>query len=189
MESPRCQWNTVLFWTAQLLLWSRHGVRGQQPTPPPTLFDGYDYAQCAIDVFASDRNDDGFISRNALEYLELINRVGASVCFQQTTPLTAVQESAYFRLVCDFVDDCRFSSELPVTGLTADQITKICMETRASVFTTCPEPTATPLGSPTSPSVSPPVPPTRAPTPPSVPAPPGTTPAPIPSPSGPMPTV
>ena len=179
MKSPCCRWNALLFWAAQLLQWSHLVVVVEgQPTPPPTLFDGYDYAQCAIDVFASDRNEDGFISRNELEYLALINRVGASVCFRQTTPLTATQQAAYFRLVCDIVPDCRFTSELPTTGLTADQISKVCLETKASIFSTCPEPTA----SPGPPTVSPPMPATtRAPTPPT------TTPVPPTTPSTPVP--
>lgn len=162
MEPPR-RWNTFLLLTAQLLRWSL--VQGQQPTPTPTIFEGYDFAQCVIDVSESDRDGNGFISRtgNDPEYLELIKRLGSSVCFEQTTPLTAAQQTAFFGLVCDVVPDCRYdSSELPVNGLSNEQLIKICTETKKSIFTKCPEPTASPtFGDPTSPTVSLP---TRAPT-------------------------
>ena len=139
------RWKELLLATAQLLLWLR--ATGQ-PTPPPTLFEGssYDYTQCLIDVFQSDANGDGFISNNEQEYLALLNNIGESFCFEQNAPLTATQQSAYFTLVCELVPNCLITSEIPTNGLSKEQIIKICEETRASIFTTCPEPTASPDG-------------------------------------------
>mmetsp|Transcript_6019 Transcript_6019/g.12079 ORF Transcript_6019/g.12079 Transcript_6019/m.12079 type:complete len:327 (-) Transcript_6019:79-1059(-) len=136
----------LLLLAAQWMGWPQ--VQGQ-PTPPPTLFAGssYTFNQCAIDVFQADMNNDGFISRNE-EYLSLINKIGAPFCFEQTGNLTATQQSAYFTLVCELVVPCFISSEIPVSGLSSEQILKICNETRGKIFNRCPEPTASP-GPPT----------------------------------------
>mmetsp|Transcript_10543 Transcript_10543/g.20268 ORF Transcript_10543/g.20268 Transcript_10543/m.20268 type:complete len:366 (-) Transcript_10543:79-1176(-) len=173
----------LLLLAAQWMGWPQ--VQGQ-PTPPPTLFAGssYTFNQCAIDVFQADMNNDGFISRNE-EYLSLINKIGAPFCFEQTGNLTATQQSAYFTLVCELVVPCFISSEIPVSGLSSEQILKICNETRGKIFNRCPEPTASP-GTPNGPP-SPPVPPpsgTPRPRPP-VTAPPFPSPVPPPSTPGP----
>lgn len=148
------------------------GAQAQAPTPPPSLFaGGYGLDQCVADVSASDINQDGFISRNE-EYLDLITRIGAAKCYSPTsTSLTAEQQAAYFTLVCDVLGpDCRFTSELPVSGLSSSQFLQICTETGAAIFDRCPEPTASPVVStpttnnpppspPTAPSPNPPLPP------------------------------
>ena len=116
-------------------------------TPGPTLFEGgYDLVQCSRDVVDSDLDSDGFLSRDE-EFLLLINRIGAGFCFSQTAPLTATQNGEYFRIVCDLTPDCRFDSEIPVTGLTEDQLMLVCLGVRQTIFTTCPE--STPVPSPT----------------------------------------
>lgn len=137
------RWKGALLASLHLVLWFQAAA---QPTPPPTLFAGsdYDYAQCLFDVFSADANGDGFISNTNEEYLTLFNNIGASFCFEQTTPLTATQQSAYFTLVCDLVPNCLITSEIPTSGLNQEQIIMICEETRARIFTTCDEPTASP---------------------------------------------
>ena len=138
MESFR--WTVFALLIAHLVKWAQ----GQELFPG----SGYTYQQCEVDVKASDRNRNGFISMDELEYLDLITRVGADLCFTQVEPLGAVQKSAYLTVVCEIVPDCRITSELPVNGLTREQFTKICNETRKIIFSTCPEPTVSPVGNP-----------------------------------------
>ena len=144
MKSP-VRWKQAFPGVLLTLAHLSHVVHGQSPTPPPSLFAGYDYGQCVIDVFQSDVNGDGFISRNEQEYRFLINRIGANFCYEHKGDLTAEHQSAYFRLVCDIVPDCRFTSEIPIGSLTRDQIIKICEETRASIYTTCPSSPTSPV--------------------------------------------
>lgn len=58
-------------------------------------------------------------------------------CDEQTVPLTAEQISEYFRIVCEIVPECMFTSELPVIGLTIEQINFICEQVGDIVLVGC----------------------------------------------------